>query len=136
MKAKKILVVEDDKVTQKIMTGVLRAAGYEVFTAEDAVAAVQAARTEDPDLITLDISLATPAPDATWDGFTVGGWLRRLNEGKQGEQGKQRPAIVVISAMDPDKVIEKAAEIGAFTFLPKPVEKETLLRVVAEALES
>jgi CheY-like chemotaxis protein len=131
MNAKKILVVEDDKVTQKVLSGALKAAGYEVFTAEDAIAAVQMARTEDPDLITLDINLAPPAPDAAWDGFTVAGWLRRLNEGKQ---GKQRPAIVVISALDAEKVIEKAAEIGAFTFLPKPVDKNSLLRAVAEAL--
>jgi CheY-like chemotaxis protein len=132
MNAKKILVVEDDKVTQKLISGVLKASGYEVFTAEDTMTALQVARREEPDLITLDISLATPAPDAAWDGFTLAGWLRRLNEGKQ---GKPAPMIVIISALDPDKIIEKAAGVGAYTFLPKPFTKEKLLSIVAEALK-
>ena len=133
MNAKKILVVEDDKVTQKLISGTLKAAGYQVFTAEDAVTAVQIARTEDPDLITLDINLAIGSPDNSWDGFTVAGWLRRL---KAGEKGEARPAFVVISGLEPDKIIEKAAAIGAYTFLPKPFEKQKLLNIVAEALKS
>jgi CheY-like chemotaxis protein len=131
MNAKKILVVEDDKVIQKLISGTLKAAGYQVFTAEDATTAVQAARVEDPDLVTLDISLAISSPDSAWDGFTVAGWLRRLNEGKLGEP---RPVIIVISGLEPDKIIEKAAAIGAYTFLPKPFEKQKLLDTVAEAL--
>jgi len=133
MNAKKILVVEDDKVTQKLISGALKSAGYQVFTAESAVAAVQIARTEDPDLVTLDVHLAITSPDDAWDGFTVAGWLRRLNEGKE---GKIRPIIVVISGLEPDKIIEKAAAIGAYTFLPKPFEKQKLLNIVAEALTS
>ena len=35
MKAKKILVVEDDKVAQKLIVDALKAAGYEVATAYD-----------------------------------------------------------------------------------------------------
>ena len=133
MNAKKILVVEDDKVTQKLISGVLKAAGYQVFTAEDAVTAVQVARVEDPDLVTLDIGLAISSPGDAWDGFTVAGWLRRLNEGKEDEA---RPVIVVISGLEPDKIIEKAAAIGAYTFLSKPFEKQKLLHIVAEALKT
>ena len=33
MTSKKILVVEDDKVVQKLIADTLKAAGYEVFTA-------------------------------------------------------------------------------------------------------
>ena len=35
MKAKRILVVEDDKVTQKLIADVLKKAGYEVDTAHN-----------------------------------------------------------------------------------------------------
>jgi len=133
MNAKKILVVEDDKVTQKLITGALKSAGYQVVTAEDAATAVQIARTEDPDLVTLDINLTISSPGDAWDGFTVAGWLRRLNDGTQ---GKPRPVIVVVSGLEPDKIIEKAASVGAYTFLPKPFEKQKLLSIVAEALAS
>ncbi len=129
MKAKKILVVEDDKVSQKIITNILNAAGYETFIAEDAVGAVQLARAHDPDLITLDINLAVHSPDDAWDGFTVANWLRRVGE------GKHRPVIVVVSGMEPDQIIEKAAAVGAYTFLPKPIEKEKLLEIVGAALQ-
>jgi len=129
MKAKKILVVEDDKVSQKLISNVLKAAGYEVFTAEDAATAVQIARAEDPDLITLDVNLTVNSPDDSWDGFTVANWLRRMNE------SKSRPLIVVVSGMEPNKIIEKAAAVGAFTFLPKPIEKKKLLEIVAAALK-
>ena len=133
MNAKKILVVEDDKVTQRLIKGALESAGYKVFVADDAISAVQMARVEDPDLVTLDINLAISSPDNSWDGFTVAGWLRRLNEGTG---GKPRPIIVVVSGLDPNKIIEKAAAVGAYTFLPKPFEKQRLLSIVAEALAS
>ncbi len=129
MKAKKILVVEDDRVSQKLMSNVLKAAGYEVFIAETASDAVQIARAENPDLITLDINLTMNSPDDSWDGFTVAAWLRRMNE------TKGRPLIVVISGMEPNKIIDKAAAIDAYTFLPKPIEKQKLLETVAAALK-
>ena len=128
MNAKKILVVEDDKVSQKLISNILKSAGYEVFVAEDASTAVQIARAEDPDLITLDVNLTVNSPDDAWDGFTVATWLRRVNE------SKARPVIVVVSGMEPAKIIEKAASVGAYTLLPKPIEKQKLLDVVAEAI--
>jgi len=129
MNTKKILVVEDDKVSQKLISSALTSAGYQVLTAEDAVTAVQLARTEDPDLITLDINLAVRSPDDAWDGFTVASWLRHMNE------GKPRPAIVVVSGLDPHEIIEKAAAVGAYTLLAKPIQKQKLLDAVAACLK-
>ena len=129
MKAKKILVVEDDKVTQTLISNTLKAAGYEVITADDATSAVKIAREEEPDLITLDILLPIDSPDETWDGFNVAGWMRRL------KPDSKTPVIVVISGMEPDKALEKAAAVGVYTFLPKPIERAKLLKVVADALK-
>jgi len=129
MDAKRILVVEDDKVTQKVIADVLRSAGYEVHTAHNGATAVRSAREIDPDLVTLDIQLAKDSPDDSWDGFSVASWLRRINE------GKSRPIIIVVSGVDAAKNIGAAAAIGAYTFLSKPIEKQKLLDVVAEALK-
>jgi CheY-like chemotaxis protein len=129
MKAKRILVVEDDKVTQKLIADVLRSAGYVVDTAHNGATAVKSARENEPDLVTLDIHLAKDSPDDSWDGFSVASWLRRVNE------GKPTPIIIVMSGLDPGQNIESAASVGAYTFLPKPVEKKKLLEVVAAALE-
>jgi CheY-like chemotaxis protein len=133
MNAKKILVVEDDKVTQKLISDALKSAGYQVFTAEDAVTAMGVVRREEPDLVTLDVNLAILSPGDTWDGFTLAHWLRRLNEG---EEGKPKTLVVVLSGLGPEKILEKAAAVGAHTFLPKPFEKQKLLSIVAEALKS
>jgi two-component system OmpR family response regulator len=129
MKAKRILVVEDDQVTQKVIADALRSAGYEVTTAHNGATAMKLAREQEPDLVTLDIQLAKDSPDDSWDGFSVAGWLRRMSE------GKPTPLIVVISGVDPGKNIESAAVVGAYTFLPKPFENKRLLEVVAEALK-
>lgn len=130
MEAKKVLVVEDDKVTQKLIAGTLKSAGYEVFTAHNSATAVKIAREKAPDLITLDIELAKDSPDDSWDGFSIASWLRRMNE------GKSKPALMVISGNpDPDKLIEKAAQLGIYTCLTKPIEKRTLLDTVAKALK-
>jgi two-component system OmpR family response regulator len=128
MKAKKILVVEDDKVTQKLIADVLKKAGYEVQLAQDGATAVKLAREQEPDLVTLDIHLAKDSPDDSWDGFSVANWLRRINE------GGQIPIIIVVSGLEPAQIIENAASVGAYTFLPKPIEKQKLLDTVAAAL--
>src|ERR1017187_775447 len=129
MKAKRILVVEDDKLTQKLIADVLRSAGYEVDTAHNGATAVKSARENEPDLVTLDIHLAKDSPDDSWDGFSVASWLGRVNE------GKPTPIIIGVSGLDPGQNIESAASVSAYTFLPKPVEKKKLLEVVAAALE-
>ncbi len=44
MKAKRILVVEDELVSQKLIADALKSAGYEVVTAHDGASAVKMAR--------------------------------------------------------------------------------------------
>ena len=129
MKAKRILVVEDDRVTRKLIADVLTSAGYEVVTAHDGASAVKMAREQEPDLITLDIHLAKDTPDDTWDGFGVANWLKRITE------GKPMPLIIVISGLDPGKHVKNITSVGAYAVLPKPFEKKKLLEVVAAALK-
>ena len=130
MTPKKILVVEDDKVVQKLFADTLKAAGYEVLTAHNAATAIKLAREQQPDLVTLDIELAKDSPDDSWDGFSIAGWLRRLHE------GKPKPILIVISGnSQPDKIVARASILGIHTCLTKPVDKKQLLETVAEALK-
>jgi two-component system, OmpR family, alkaline phosphatase synthesis response regulator PhoP len=130
MNARKILVVEDDKVVLKLLADTLKAAGYEVLTAQNSATAIKLAREQQPDLVTLDIELAKESPDDSWDGFSIAGWLRRLHE------GKPKPILVVISGnCQPDKIVERASNLGIHTCLIKPVDKKQLLETVAGALK-
>ena len=59
---KKILIVEDEPASLKLMSAILRGAGYQVVTAQDAIGAVSTAKPERPDLMVLDVNL--PGGDA------------------------------------------------------------------------
>jgi CheY-like chemotaxis protein len=128
MSTKKILVVEDDKFTQTLISDLLRAAGYQVVTAPDAPAAVKAARFEEPDLITLDIVFPAESPTDAMDGLKLATWLNRLNPDK-------KIPMIIISGVEPSRIIEGAAAVGAYTFLPKPFDKAKLLAAVESALK-
>ena len=127
---KKVLVVDDNAVIIKTLSLKLKAAGYEVFSAEDGGTAVSTARKEKPDLILLDISFP---PDVAhgggvaWDGFLIIDWLRRL------EEAKDIP-IIVISGGDPAKYKQRALAKGAQSFFHKPIHNEELLAAIDQAL--
>ena len=128
MNSKKILVVDDDLVTQKVISDILVSAGYRVVTATDAAIAVNVVRSEEPDLITLDVLLAADSPTDSMDGLKLARWLQRLNPEK-------KIPTIIISGLEPDKLIEEAAAVGAYTFLPKPFDKTQLLAAVTAALK-
>ena len=130
MKPKKILVVEDETAVQEFFRDILKSAGYEVLVAGTAVTAVNLARVEEPDLITLDIKLSMNASDPAWDGFSVVTLLRRLNA------TKPPPVVVISGTPDPGNMLAKALEAGVHTYLAKPIEREMLLKVIADALRS
>ncbi len=54
---KKILIVDDDAVTRKLLSEVLIQKGYEVFTAKDGIDAVLMVRKNNPALVVLDIMM-------------------------------------------------------------------------------
>src|SRR6266404_8361128 len=74
-KAKKVLVIEDDKVSLLMMTLIIRGAGYRVVGAPDVAQALKAIRLERPDLILADINLTSEASGSEWDGFQVLEWM-------------------------------------------------------------
>ncbi|MBT3714841.1 MAG: response regulator, partial [Anaerolineae bacterium] len=53
----KILIVDDEPSILKLITAYLEPEGYEIYTAEDGVAGLKAARAFEPDLIVLDVML-------------------------------------------------------------------------------
>ena len=98
----------------------LRAGGYEVVTAQDAVTAVSVARTSHPDLIVLDIGL----PGG--DGFLVMERLSHLTT---------VIPIIVVSARESGFNRERALTAGAQAFFQKPVDRDGFMAAVREVLE-
>jgi CheY-like chemotaxis protein len=118
---KSVLLVDDDNAIL-LGTGVrLKNMGYTVYTAEDAVSAVSAARKIEPDVVVLDISL--PAGD----GFLVAERLQKLI-------GSAATPIIFITASDNPALRERAQKLGAVGFLRKPFDATALANAIETAL--
>ena len=117
--AKKILVVEDDLVTQRVLSARLEINGYEVITAQDGEEGLKKARKESPDLVMLDLMM----PKMT--GYEV---CRML---KFDDKYKNTP-IIVLSALDQQDEREKAIKAGADAVFIKPFDLELLLVKIRE----
>jgi CheY-like chemotaxis protein len=113
-----VLIVEDDQNIAQLISHHLREGGYSVSLAASANDALQAARREQPDLITLDIYL----PGA--DGFEV---LQTL---KSDEVTADIP-VVIVSVL-PDK--KQGLRLGAVDYMTKPIDESLLLQTVGRIL--
>jgi CheY-like chemotaxis protein len=125
--ARKILVVDDNEVVIKAISLKLQGAGYVVVTAMDGSSAVAAARKETPDLILLDITFPPDVGSVQWDGFRIMEWFHRL------DTARKIPIIVITGSEDP-KARERATSNGAVAFFNKPIEHDSLLKVIRATL--
>jgi CheY-like chemotaxis protein len=116
-----ILMVEDDPKIVLAFGVRLKAMGYTVFTASDAVSAVPMLRKCQPDLVLLDISL----PGG--DGFMVAERLRIL------QHSRSTPVIFITASKRPD-LRERAQRLGAAAFLEKPFDAHQLAQAIEAAL--
>lgn len=110
----KILLVEDNEMNRDMLSRRLQRKGYEVTIATDGAAGLDAARTDAPDLILMDMSL--PVLD---------GW-EATRQIKSDEQIRHIPVIALTAhAMAGDR--EKALAAGCDDYDTKPIELPRLL---------
>lgn len=115
----RILVVEDDKGTRRLMEDVLYDAGYEPLTADNGLAAMEVLDRKHVDLIILDIMM----PEM--DGYQFLSQLR--------ESGSTLPVLMVSAKQTlPDK--KRGFLLGVDDYMTKPVEEEEMLLRVAALL--
>ena len=113
-----VLVVEDDNDVARLIELQLRQEGFEVLVAENGKKALELARTQDIDLITLDILL----PDIT--GMEV---LRQL----KAERATARIPVIIVSVLQPDMSGEDARAVDHIT---KPFALERLMDSIRRSL--
>lgn len=117
----KILVVDDDADQRETLVLRLEKQGYEVFSAASADAARQAARTELPNLMLLDVRL----PDG--DGLEL---CRNLSDDPLMSQAP----IIIVSGMEGPNIVRQARAAGSRFYLRKPYDPNALLLLVEQAL--
>jgi two-component system KDP operon response regulator KdpE len=116
--SQRILVVDDEPSILATLAPLLRARGYEVFTATSGHAALDAVDRHMPQLVVLDLGL----PDLP--GVEV---CRRIREGRA-------IPILVLSARGAESDKVAALDAGADDYVTKPFSTEELLARVRAAL--
>jgi two-component system alkaline phosphatase synthesis response regulator PhoP len=119
MSARKVLVVDDEKLILITTKLVLESAGCEVFTAGDGMTAIEVAKSEKPDLILLDIMM--PGID---------GWetLQLLKD----ESTTEPIPVIVFTAREHSRGKQLAQDMSAVDYLQKPFEADDLIALVEQ----
>jgi CheY-like chemotaxis protein len=118
--AHRVLVVEDSAVIQRLISVCLRPAGVDVDTRDDGPTGLEAALTDPPDLLILDVGLPR------MDGWEV---LDRIRN----DPRTSRLKVLVLTAHAQEETRERADRGGADAFLTKPFRPDDL-RAVALGL--
>lgn len=115
--SKKLLLVDDEQELLKMVTEILKDAGFEtIFTAVSVKEALLTAKSENPDLIVLDVML----PDG--DGFSLMQQLRTFTS----------VPIIFLTAKDEATDKLEGLGLGADDYISKPfLPQELLLRIYA-----
>ena len=120
----KVLVVEDNSDSRKMLETVLLAQGYEVLCAENGSEALDLARKELPDMVVSDILMPV------MDGYTLCKKIRQ-------DENLQSVLFVFYTATyTDDKDHKLAMELGADKFLLKPQEPNVLVRELERLVDS
>ncbi|MFZ6020080.1 MAG: response regulator [Chloroflexota bacterium] len=117
----KIFIVDDNEVSRKLVGGVLKKEGYEVYAAASASEALAAIPKVMPDLVILDVMM----PEM--DGYQL---CRRLRDRPE----TARLPILILTSLNQLEERLKAFEAGADDFIPKPFQPQEFLARVQVAL--
>jgi len=119
-RALRVLVVDDDADVVESTAILLGLSGYEVVTARDGAAALEAAATRRPDVVLLDVELPG------MDGYEVARRLRRLPDLKD-------VRLIAVTGYCWEVDVRLAHEAGFDHHLIKPVDYDVLVKHVDPA---
>lgn len=115
-----VLFVDDEISSLRTISAILKKSGYKVITAQTVDEGITKLEAEIPSCILLDYRLPGK------DGIEMLKWLR--------ENNIRIPVIMLTAYGTIEKAVE-AMKLGAFHYLVKPVDPNTLLNIIKEAIE-
>ena len=129
MAQERIVIIDDDPDVREALTLILEPSGYGLTCCSTGPEGLAAIRANPPDLILLDIMLASPS-----EGFHLAYELR-------GDQALGNIPIVMISSIGATMGMDYAKELGseyvpAEKFLDKPLTADVVLSAVKETLSN
>ena len=117
VRARHILIVEDDDNVRKALHRILQLDGHRVEVAGDGPAGVELALATAPDVAFIDIGLPR------LDGFEVGRRIRAA-------LGKRRMLLVALTGYGQEQDHRRSSEAGFDAHLVKPVSYDDLIRIL------
>ena len=121
MERQRVVIADDETIVRMDIREILEANGYEVVgEASDGIDAVELCRQQNPDLVLLDIKM--PLMDG-------------LSAAKQIHETNGNVAIVILTAYNDDRFIDKAAEYGSVGYVVKPLNERSLIPAIKIALK-
>ncbi|MDD7023922.1 MAG: response regulator [Oscillospiraceae bacterium] len=121
MKRQRVVIADDETIVRMDIREILEANGYEVVgEASDGIDAVELCRQQNPDLVLLDIKM--PLMDG-------------LSAAKQIHETNGNVAIVILTAYNDERFIDKAAEYGSVGYVVKPLNERSLIPAIKIALK-
>lgn len=114
---RKILIVDDDRLNIRILSGILKTQGYTLAEADSGERALEVYSSQRPDLVLLDVVMPG------LNGFQI---CRKLKE----LYGDACAPIVFITAKNESDDVVEGFSAGGVDYLPKPFQaKEVLARI-------
>ena len=124
----RVLIIDDDQDIREAFQAILESGSYDVSTAIDKAEGMEKIKTDNPDLIILDVMM-----DTWQDGFEMARELKKNSEFKN-------IPILMLTAVQDKTGIEFKSTAGDPNWLPvdgfldKPVDPQTLLDEVKKLL--
>jgi signal transduction histidine kinase/CheY-like chemotaxis protein len=117
----RILVVDDNRINQRVAEIVLMQAGHDVVTASDGAEAVAMTVEHEVDLVLMDLSMPN------LDGFGATAAIRA----RETDTGRTLP-IIALTAHSLEEERNRCLSVGMNGFLVKPLQPAAIAAVIAE----
>ncbi|MGA9290816.1 MAG: response regulator [Anaerobacillus sp.] len=116
---KKILIVDDQYGIRILLNEIFQKEGYQTYQAANGVQALSIVKSEDPDLVILDMKIPG------MDGLEI---LKRI------KKMEARALVIIMTAYGELDMIHEAMDLGAITHFAKPFDIDEIRAAVKKEL--
>ena len=113
------LIVEDEKVTNELLTSTFKNFFKEVYSSEDAKTALELYKQHTPDVVFVDIIMEGI------DGLELTRQIREINP---------KQIVIVISGSNDMSKIAESIEVGVNSFIQKPIDTKKIIDMLSNVV--
>ena len=124
LKPLRILIVDDNEINQKVVSGLLAKGDHETKSANNGAEAIDMVKANSFDLILMDMEMPV------MDGIDATRGIRAL-----ADETKAKTPIIAMTANVVSEDIDKCRNAGMNDYTPKPINPEKMIVTMAQVLE-